>query len=677
MNIVLDSSSLEEVATAYSQAPAFAFDVETIDTSPKPEGFEEMGATERKQYDHRGDPRRNRVVWLALATYGRADVIPMGHPNGDLDRIERPLLKTGMLRKAKGLPLRDADYSKDDRKAVKIFTPPPAQLTPAHVFKRLEPIFFSEKLKVGHNVSFDLQSTAKYIGYIPSAPYFCTLTAAFVLDSREKFSMGLDDCLKRELDYTMKKGVGAEIEKYSFDEVAKYAFLDVKYTWLLYRHLLKRLIEEKAERPFGLDMDVLEVTCAMEMAGANLDLEALEALRDRLDWELDNARADIYTLAGTAFNINSNAEKQSLLWGKKSEGGRGLRPKVLTDGGKKKKRDGLPLGLADWSVSAEALESFRGQDKLATALLNYADLNKLTTTYVTPYLGGEVTRTTNGKERTVTRASLLVNGKIHTRFSLISADTGRFSSKNPNLQNIPNPRTPNGKAIRNCFIAPPGHRLVVADYSQIEPRVIASFTEDPRMMGAYLNGEDIYTTISSPLGIDRAGGKVLMLSLSYGVGPDHVASSLGIPVPHAQQILDDFQAEFATVMRYKREVIRQARARRPVPYVRTLMGRRRYLPDLTSPERGYKARAERQAFNTVIQGSAADIIKIAMVRAHRMIPEKSYLSLTVHDELVTVAPDDRIDETVAAIRDAMEGIDILKVPLIADIKVVDRWGDAK
>jgi hypothetical protein len=213
MNIVLDLASLEEVVTAYSQVDAFAFDVETIDTSPKPEGFENMGVKERAQYDRRADPRRNRVVWIGLATYGRVDIIPMGHPNGVLLREERPLLATGRRRAAKGLPLRDADYSRDDKKIIKVFGPPPEQLTPAEVFKALAPIFFSDyAIKVGHNITFDLQSVVKYLKALPARPYFCTRIGAFVLDSRNKWSTNLKDVAQRELGAHVEKGVGAEIE---------------------------------------------------------------------------------------------------------------------------------------------------------------------------------------------------------------------------------------------------------------------------------------------------------------------------------------------------------------------------------------------------------------------------------------------------------------------------------
>jgi DNA polymerase-1 len=261
------------------------------------------------------------------------------------------------------------------------------------------------------------------------------------------------------------------------------------------------------------------------------------------------------------------------------------------------------------------------------------------TTYVIPYLGGDITRTLAGKTKVTTKESLMYKGRIHTDFVQYGADTGRFSSRNPNLQNVPAPHTANGKAIRNLFVAPEGHKLVVADYSQIEPRVIASFSNDRVMVDAYKNGEDIYTTIGNTMGVDRKAGKVLVLALAYGVGPDKIAREIGCSLTEARDLLDSFGKKFPAVARYKRQVISDCRRQTPIPYVSTLLKRRRYLPDLRAKDQWTRAKAERQAFNTMIQGSAADLIKVAMVRAQAMIPVESSLILTVHDELVTITPD--------------------------------------
>jgi len=658
MNVIHNAEQLAELVNAYSKVDAFCFDVETVG-------------------DHRGDPRQNIVTWIALATYDRVDVIPMGHPNGEYLRTEYPLLPSAQARIAKGLELRPIDYSKDERKATRIFSEAPEQLTPAEVFSALKPLLMSDKTKIGHNLKFDLQSVSKYIGALPAQPYACTLNAAFILDTRNQLNLGLDDCLKREFDYHMVKGVGKEVEKYSHDEVATYAALDAEWTWKLWQKYADKLKKDGLSGLFNLEMDTLEVICKMELRGADIDVSQLAKLKTDLEVQLEDTKAEIYRLAGKAFNINSVPEKQKLLFSLKKNGGRGLRPKVMTPAGQKRADEGLPPTVSDFSVAEPALKMFAGKDALVDALLTYSDLNKLLTTYVVPYLGGDITRTLLGKQKVVSKKSLLVNGRIHTDFVQYGAETGRFSSRNPNLQNVPNPRTANGKAIRNLFVAPEGHSLVVADYSQIEPRVIASFSKDRIMCNAYITGEDLYTTVGDTVGVDRAAGKELVLSIAYGVGPDKIADKIGISVNEARRLMDDFVAKFPSVARYKRQVVANAKRQAPVPYVSTLLNRRRYLPGLRSSVMWERARAERQAFNTMIQGSSADLIKVAMVRASKMIPAEANLILTVHDELVTVTPTHLAEETAEAIRSAMEGINALDIPLLADVKIVQRWGEAK
>ena len=658
MNIITTEDQLTDLADYYSQQDAFVFDVETVG-------------------DHRGDPRQNIVTWIALATTGRVDVIPMGHPNGDYIRTEYPLLPSAQDRIIKGLPIRASDYSKDEKKATKIFTEAPEQLTPAEVFKGLKPLFFSDLVKIGHNLKFDLQSVTKYLGELPSQPFACTLNAAFILNTQDRMNLGLDDCLKREFNYNMVKGVGKEVEVYSFDEVATYAGLDAEWTWKLWEKYSDRLDKDSLRGVFNLEMDVLQVICDMELRGADIDVDALAVLKANLEVQLETTKANIYRFAGKAFNINSVPEKQKILFSKKTEGGRGLRPKVLTPAGEKRAESGAPATVSDYSVSEPALRMFAGKDALVDEMLNYSDLNKLLTTYVIPYLGGDITRTLLGKSKIVAKKSLLLRGRIHTDFVQYGAETGRFSSRNPNLQNIPNSKSINGKAIRNLFTAPEGHKLVVADYSQIEPRVLASFSGDRIMCTAYMNQEDIYTTIGNTVGVDRSAAKTLVLAMMYGVGPDKIADSIGVSVSEARHLLDAFMAKFPSVAKYKKQIISESRRRGPVPYALTYMKRRRYLPELTSNVMWQRSRAERQAFNTVIQGSSADLIKLAMIRAHKLIPDEASLILTIHDELVTVTPDHLVEETEAAIRQAMEGINALSIPMLAEVSVANRWGDAK
>ena len=207
MNIITTKEQLDEMVTYYLKQDTFAYDVETV--GPQ-----------------RGVTVVNEVLWISLSTYGRGDVIPMGHPNGEFESEVFPLTGQGEKRVAAGLPARESDYSRDKKKATISFGPPPPQLFPAEVFAALEPLMFGkDRLLIGHNLVFDLTSVAKYYGgKVPVGPYFDTMIASFLYDNKNKNKCGLDDCLAREFNYHMVKGVGKEVEKYSFDTVAKYAY---------------------------------------------------------------------------------------------------------------------------------------------------------------------------------------------------------------------------------------------------------------------------------------------------------------------------------------------------------------------------------------------------------------------------------------------------------------------
>ena len=669
MNIITTKEQLNELVEFYSKVDGFAFDVETVG-------------------ENRIQPVVNDVLWISLATNNRTDVIPMGHPNGEFLHWDKELLLSGQKKLAAGkqlIDLKDTDFTKNQAKWTPVFDAPPEQLLPGDVFKALKPLFFSDKLKVGHNIKFDLKSIAKYYrGFVPKKPFFDTLMAAFIIDNRNRGKLGLKDCAERYLKVKVEKGIGVEVEAHSFSDVAHYSGFDSEVTWRLYQELAPKLTGSLA-RVWGLEMDVVGALCDMELAGATVDVEELISLKKRLELDIDEAVARAYRLAGKPFPMNSVQEKQKLLFSPKEEGGRGIKPNMkvkiaLTTKGQDMSAAGQALTINQFSVSSDALEFYRSKDELVDAILEYQDLNKLMTTYVMPYLGGDITRTTAGKSRIVEKKSLLINGKVHTSFKSHGAETGRFSSSDPNLQNIPSSGK-YGKLIRNLFIAPPGYKLVVADYSQIEPRIIAAFSQDPVMVENYRTGGDIYTAIGEVMGVDRKAGKVLVLAIAYGVGPDKIAQQVGCSVDEAKKLLNNFQDKFHDIAKYKAKVIRLSAQRTPVPFVETIFGRRRYIPDLRSSERGLKSRADRQAFNTVIQGSAADLMKLAIVRAHSCFVDEPDVNvvLTVHDELVTVAREDLAQETAEAIRVSMEGIKLpeINIPLIADVKIVDKWGEAK
>jgi len=667
MNIITTKEQLREFVEYYKTVDAFAFDVETIG--------------EDRLY-----PVINDVCWISFATEGRVDVIPMGHPNGAAEGFKKPLLLEGQRRLEAGKPILDSHYSKDQRKWEPQFGEPPAQLLPGEVFSAIKPIMFSDKLKIAHNAKFDLKSVAKYFrGQVPSKPYFDTLTAAFIVNNMNKNGLGLKDCVKRELGVEMEKGIGADISQHSFDDVANYSGIDSALTWDLYKALAPK-ITGNLKKVWKLEMDVTAALCDMELTGAYIDTAQLNVLAEQIETDREIAKGKAFAAAGEAFAINSVQAKQRLLFTPQGENKKPrLTPNtkfknVLTTKGFEAKKAGEELNETHYSVGAEALEYYRGKDDLVDALLEYADLNKLMTTYVTPYTGGVVERETNGKKTLIQKKSLLINGRVHTNFKSHGAETGRFSSSEPNLQNIPSSGE-YGKLVRNLFVAPPGHKLVVADYSQIEPRIIASFSGDPRLVNNYVSGGDIYTTIGDTMGVDRKAGKVLVLAISYGVGPDKIAASIGCSLNEAKNLLTRFEKEFSSIAKYKAKVIRLAKQAGAVPYVETLFGRRRYIPDLLSKEMGLLSRAERQAFNTMIQGSAADIMKLALVRAHSCFIDEPNINvvLTVHDELVTICPEEDAEDVAEAIRTSMEGIKLsaIKVPLIADVKIVDKWGEAK
>lgn len=677
-NIITTDEALQEFVAAYARVPAFAYDVETIG--------------ENRLY-----PKINDVAWIQFATDDpdtgevRVDVIPMGHPNGEFLHWDKPLLGSGVKRKAEGKPLTDAHFSKNQKLWTPIFGPAPDQLRPRQVFDAIQPLMFGKAEKTGHNLKFDHKSVAKYFRtplfawQVPTGPHFDTLMASFIISNLNVNRLDLATCVKRELKIDIVKGVGEDISRHSFSDVAKYSAIDAFVTWLL-RKALKPRLAGNLRKVWKLEMDVLPALCDMELSGAPIDVKHLDTIEEEVSRGVLAAEAKVYVAAGKAFAINSTQVKQKLLFAPGDDGSKPRlkpNPKIkvsLTPKGHTLYKDGHPLDWSHFSTSADALEFYRGKDKLVDALLEYADLNKLLTTYVIPYKGGTVKRVTNGKERFVEKRSLLINGRAHTNFKAHGAETGRFSSSEPNLQNIPS-RGQYAKLVRNMFAAPPGYVMIVADYSQIEPRVIASFSGDPTLTNNYLTGGDVYRTIADPLGQPRATGKVLVLAMSYGIGPDKVAGDLACSVTDAKKLMNGFEEMFPEIGRYKSKVVRMAKSQSPMPYVETIFGRRRYIPDLLSREPGLISSGERKAFNTVIQGSAADIMKLAIVRAHSCFVDEPDINviLTVHDELVTLCPIDRAEETAEAIRESMEGIRLegITVPLKAEVYVVDKWGEAK
>ena len=267
--------------------------------------------------------------------------------------------------------------------------------------------------------------------------------------------------------------------------------------------------------------------------------------------------------------------------------------------------------------------------------------------------------------------------------------TGRFSCSEPNLQNIPRPDTDLGKRIRGLFIAEEGHSLIVSDWSQIEYRILAKYSRDKRLIKAYEDGLDFHQYVASLLlkkdmddvtAIERTLAKNCNFAVAYGATPPRIASMSKVPLRQAEKFVLAHKRMLPGMYRFCDDVIRTCKARRP-PYVQTMLGRRRRLPAINSRSYGVAKAAERQAVNTVIQGSAADLMKYAIVREDALLRPGMTLNLTVHDELVTTVPTHMVEAGLEVVREAMMGKEIAEliapVPLVADIKVVQRWSEAK
>jgi DNA polymerase I-like protein with 3'-5' exonuclease and polymerase domains len=633
---------LHQFVVRAEAAGAFAFDVETLG-------------------EHRGRPQVNDVRWLALATDGMTLVVPLGHPNGNYIAV-------------KGRKKKNPETGKFD-----VFPPvwsaPPLQLCADEVFHHLCRLFASRSLiKIAHNASFDLLSVRKYLAFTPPPPYADTMVAAQLLD--ENRLKGLKNLVIARYGVRYdKEDVGKCIEKHPFWKVARYAWLDVRFTWLLWRHFMPLLRED--ERLFNvweLEMGTLEAVCEMGEEGACVDVPAMREFRDELAMQLPSIEARVYKAAGTVFNLGSVPQKQAVLYG---PNGVGLKPVNLTKGGKAKRKAGMDLDYTDYSTDDEALKRYAGHP-LVEAILDYQEVTKIKGTYLDAYLG------------TDDKASIVFDGRVYSKFNQVGAVTGRFSSSEPNLQNVPS-RGQHGKRMRSFYIAPPGHALLVADYGQIEKRILAHYCRYGKLYEGFMNGIDAHTTTACALFhvapadvtpfMRNNIAKSLGFAVDYGAEEERVATMAGIPVKEARAFLAQHEREFPEIYDFKDRLLKEA-MKRPVPHIRTLLGRYRRLPDLRSPIFWRREAAKRQLLNSVCQGGNADLTKLAMVRLVRERPAdlRLRLILTVHDELIATVPEDQIEAGAAHMKWAMTGPgiqELLRVPIITDVKVCNRWSEGK
>ena len=399
---------------------------------------------------------------------------------------------------------------------------------------------------------------------------------------------------------------------------------------------------------YQVDLPLCPVLAEMEHAGMLVDRQALAEYGRLLSQGIDQSQEAIYALAGGPFNINSTKQLGELLFERLQ-----LPPLKKTKTG--------------YSTNAEVLEKLRGQHPVIDLVLEYRQLTKLKSTYV------------DGLSKVIAP-----DGRIHTSFQNTVTATGRLSSVEPNLQNIP-VRTPLGAELRKMFVSGPGQVLVDADYSQIELRLLAHMADDPVMIRAFRTGEDIHTiTASQVFGVSpeavtaemRRRAKAVNFGIVYGISAFSLSQDIGVTVAEAKEYMDRYFEKYAGVHRYMTQVVEQARAD---GYVSTLLGRRRWLPELKSSNFNTRSFGERVALNMPIQGTAADIIKLAMIRVRdRLRAEglKGRLVLQVHDELIVECPEEESEAVQALLRQEMEGVMELSVPLVADTAAGRRWADA-
>jgi DNA polymerase-1 len=399
-----------------------------------------------------------------------------------------------------------------------------------------------------------------------------------------------------------------------------------------------------------IDLPLVLVLARMESAGVRIDRDALSALSVRLQREIDAKATEIYECCGSEFNINSPKQLGDVLFNKLNL------PKPVKYG------KGKMI-----STAVDVLETLSGTHEAPRLVLQYRQLSKLKSTYVDAL-------------------PVLLNstsGRLHTTFSQTGTATGRLSSANPNLQNIPI-RTELGREIRAAFTADPGHVLLAADYSQIELRLLAHFSKDPLLVEAYRNGDDIHTlTASQVFGVPplmvtadhRRQAKVVNFGIVYGLSPFGLSQNLGIETSEAKQFINAYFEKYKGVRAFIDKTLEEARREQKV---KTLFGRARPIPDINSKNANLRGFAERTAVNTPLQGTAADLIKMAMIRIDAAIRQrvlKSRMTLQVHDELVFEVPEAEIDAVKSLVREQMENVHPLTVPLLIELGVGTNWRD--
>ena len=530
------------------------------------------------------------------------------------------------------------------------------QLPRELVYELIRPILADASIKkVGQNLNYDL-SILRRLGFVVNGVAFDTMLASYVLDPSQ--GHGLDAMARRLLDHTTIRfedvcGKGKDQILFSgvgLEQARDYASEDADVALMLKERFERDLEDEGvANVLYDIEMPLLTVLVDMELAGVKIDAAMLEKQGGELAKELAALEKKIHELAGEEFNIGSPKQLGVILF-----------EKLALPGAKKTK--------TGFSTSQPILEELASEHELPELVLRWRQLGKLKSTYI------------DALPELINRET----GRVHTTFNQAQTATGRLSSSDPNLQNIP-VRSDEGRRIREAFVADPGNLLISADYSQIELRVLAEMSGEEALVEAFNRGEDVHAvTASGIFGVapgdvtkeQRAVGKTVNFATIYGQTAFGLSKQLGITPKDAQTYIDNYFKKYPRVAEYRDEILDGVRE---TGMAKTLFGRRRFFPDIESTNGMLKQIAERMAFNTVFQGTAADIIKLAMIEIHAGLAEispKARLLIQVHDELVLEVPEKDVDAVKDFVVEKMCTAAKLKVPLEVDAGVGKNWAEA-
>ncbi|MFZ4632020.1 MAG: DNA polymerase I [Patescibacteria group bacterium] len=526
----------------------------------------------------------------------------------------------------------------------------------------LKEILENKKVKkYGHNLKFDWR-VLKNQGVELKGLSFDTMLASYLLnpgnrqhnlDSIVFNELGFEKISKENLAATQATQLSLDFSALDPEKLSLYSCEDADFTNRLVKILTKRLKAENLIELFTLlEMPLISILGEIENNGIKLDLKPIKKLSLEVGDKLETLEKNIHKLAKTKFNINSTKQLKEILFEKLA---------IPTDNIKKTK--------TGFSTAEDELEKLNDLHPIIPLLRDYRELNKLQTTYLSALPGMINSKT----------------GRIHTSFNQTVTATGRLSSSDPNLQNIPT-RTEEGQKIREAFIAAPGYKLLGFDYSQIELRLGAHISGDKKMIAAFKNNEDIHTATAAEInGVKlsevtksmRREAKAINFGILYGQGPHGLSQSAGIPYFQASEFIKKYFVAYPSIKKMISNSIAEAQKN---SYAITLFGRKRPLPEINSNMGMVRKSAERMAINTPLQGTAADMIKMAMIKVEELIyghEDEIRMILQVHDELIFEVKEDKLDSYAKDIKNIMQDVLKLRVPIIVDQNIGDNWGDLK